>query len=90
MALAVALANLIASLAPIVAKLFVGGMSVEEASKQSTDALAKFAADLRKSEAADAERDKATDAALDAIDASKKFDTSDVPTVDGSPPEIIR
>lgn len=71
MALAVAIVNLIASLFPIAAKLFTGSISEAEARKQSSEALSKFADELRGDEKEDVERDKEIDDRLAAVDAAK-------------------
>ncbi len=72
MAIATAIITLIANLAPIVGKLITGSISEADARKQSGEAIAQFAFNLKASEAGDLKRDAETDAKLDAID--KKFD----------------
>jgi hypothetical protein len=81
-AIGVAIAELVGSLVPIIVKLSVGGISEEEARKQSGEAVGSFMSTARASIAADAQRDLETDAKLNRLD--EKFDASD------AAPEIIK
>jgi hypothetical protein len=68
MGLAEEIITLVVTLAPIAVKLASGGISEDEARKQSREAIAAFASRLADGRDEDAKRDAETDAKLDEID----------------------